>query len=339
MAYTPLVTAVVINWNGRDVVGSCVDSILHSNYPEVEVIVVDNVSSDGSIELLTEMSAANPRVKLIVSEKQIPIEAAFNTGMKSARGEFIFLLTNDIQLDRNCIKELMLHARDNAGVFSPKILDPSGKIDFIGGLMDKLGYGYGRGYGQDDNQQYNNQDFFYAGLFLFKKRMLEKTGYFDEDVCFAWGDVDLSWRMRLAGYKIILVPGAITYHLGSHTLKKLRTKYFCSFNTRKNRLAGLIKNYGFFNLLRFLPQLLLFYFLISLKELMLDRDPCMAFSSVHAVYWNIRKLPLLLKKRRFIQKYVRSVPDKEIMRYMAKKPILIEYFLMSSFKSCLRRDK
>lgn len=322
----PLVTAVILNWNGKDIVASCVNSVLNSDYPNKEVVVVDNISTDDSVELLNHKFAGDKRLKVVITETNLPPVKANNLGIKNAKGDYIFLLNNDTEVERSCIRNLVLAAIDDT-VCSPKVLLKSGKIDFNGGMMDRLGYGWGRGYGEDDLGQYDDQGFFYPGFFLFKKSMLERTGFFDEEICFGWDDLDFSWRIRLAGYKINLVPTAIIYHLGSHTLKRLRTKYFNHYNMRKNRIAGLIKNYNFYNLLRFLPILLMFYFLIFLQELFIERDLRLAFTSISAILWNIKVFPLLMKKRHFTQKNIRRVGDREIIKYMTNKSVLFEYFL------------
>lgn len=332
---SPLVTVIILNWNGKDIVESCVTSVLNSDYPNVEVIVVDNISTDDSVELLNQKFAADKRLKVIVTDTNLPPVKANNLGIRNANGDYIFLLNNDIEVERGCIKNLISEASIDT-VCSPKVLLRSGKIDFNGGVMDRWGYGWGRGYREDDIGQYDDQDFFYPGFFLFKKSMLEKTGYFDEDICFGWDDLDFSWRIRLAGNKITLVPKAIIYHLGSHTLKRLRTKYFCHYNIRKNRVAGLIKNYSLPNLLFFLPTLLVFYFFIFLLELFTKRDPKLAITSISAILWNIKKLPLLLKKRRFTQKNIRRVPDKDIVKYMTNRSVLFENFLLPELLSILK---
>jgi len=332
MSYTPLVSVIILNWDGKDIIESAVSSVLKSDYPDIEAIVVDNISTDGSIELLSSRFGNDRRVKVIVTEKNFPFAVAHNIGIRNAKGEYVLIINNDNQLDRDCIKNLISGMRGGIEVCSPKIIQRSGKIDFIGAAMDRWGYAYGRGHDEIDRGQYDNDDFFYAGYWMFKKTIVQETGFFDEDISMGWDDLDFSWRIRLTGRKIALVPTAIMYHLGSHTVKKLRTKYFCHYHMRKNRIAGLIKNYGLCNLVSFLPGLLFFYLLVSLKELILDRDARLAFTSVKAVCWNIWNLRLLIKKRSIVQKLVRKVPDREILSYIYKKSVLIEYFLKPKFK-------
>lgn len=98
-------------------------------------------------------------------------------------------------------------------------------------------------------------------------------------------------------------------------------------------MAGLIINYNLYNLTRFLPLLLFFYSLVFLKEAILDRNIKLAFSSPLAILWNVKNLSALLRSRAAVQTDVRRVPDREVLRYMNRSPIILEYFLKGNLKT------
>jgi len=338
MSELPLVSILILNWNGKNIIEPCVGSVFDSDYPKIEVVVVDNISTDSSIDSLSNKFKGDKRLKIYTTDENVATNIAYNIGLKKCEGEFIFILNNDIILDKSCIKNLILKMLSSGvEVSSPKVFTEVGNIDFIGGLMDRCGYAYGRGYQREDLGQFDDQNFFYAGFLMFKKDILVHTGYFDEDICFGWEDLDFSWRIRLAGYNITLVPDAIIYHVGSHTLKRMRSKYFCHFNMRKNRIAGLSINYGLLNLICYMPILFFSYALVFLKELLFDKDMRLSMTSIYAITWNINNFSLLLKKRKFVQSQIRKVPDTSILPYITKESILIVYFLKPEIGRILRK--
>ena len=160
-----------------------------------------------------------------------------------------------------------------------------------------------------------------------KREALDKVGLFDDDFVAHWEDVDLSWRIRLAGYRIALVPEAVVYHKVSRTIKKFGRSREISFHIRKNRIVGLIKNYSLMNLTKTLPLLVMFYFGIFIKELAVNRDSRNALTSLAALGWNLKSLLRTLRQRNHVQKTIRKVPDRVITVLMPKKLVLFSFFV------------
>jgi GT2 family glycosyltransferase len=256
--------------------------------------------------------------------------AGNNSGIKIARGAYVIILNNDTEVDKNWLKETLPVIEDTkVGAAQPKILilnKAPATIDYAGVGLDRYGYAKGYGMGEVDRGQFdNNQDTFYAGgtAMILKREVLDKVGLFEEKFSAHWEDTDLSWRIRLNGYRIMLIPKAIVYHKGSESMKRFARKKDIAFNVRKNRIMGLLKNYSLFNLARVLPVLFSIYSIVFIKELFWNRNASMALSSILAILWNIRELPYTIKQRKFIQSKIRVVRDSEIIRFMEKRPVFI----------------
>ena len=323
----PLLSIIVLNYNGRNLTENCIDSVLKSDYPRFEIIVVDNASTDNSLSIIEERFGQDPRVFVIKNIHNLLYAAGNNVGIKQARGEYIVVLNNDTEVDKNWLKEIFTVMKDDRiGAAQPKILilnQFTPTIDYAGAGIDK--YGYANGYGRCEIEmgQFDDiRDIFYAGgtAMVLKKNILDNVGLFDEKFGAHWEDVDLSWRIRLNGHKIVFIPRAIVYHIGSYSMKRFAKKNDIAFSIRKNRIAGLIKNYSFINLIKVLPVLLIIYIIVSVKELIWDRNYKVAKSSILAIFWNIKEFPYLLKQRKIVQNKIRVVRDSEIIRFMDKKP-------------------
>jgi len=236
---------------------------------------------------------------------------------------FLIILNNDTEVDKAWLKEIAFAMQDqHVGAAQPKILihgTSPAKIEYVGGSLDRLGYAHGIGHGEVDKNQYDNlEDIFYAAgtAMILRKKTLEEVGLFDEKFEMHWEDVDLSWRIRLNGQRTILIPKAIVYHKGSRTMSKFIKKESVAWHVRKNRIAGLIKNYGMLNLIIYLPMLLVSYFFVFLKETLVDRNIKLGLSSFRAIAWNISNFHFIFKQRKLVQEQIRHISDKNIVRLM-----------------------
>jgi GT2 family glycosyltransferase len=221
-ADAPLVSVVIPNFNGKDLVADCLASLERQTFTDFEVIVVDNGSTDGSAD---EVRRRFPWVARIVENRaNLGFAKACNQGIEAARGEHIALLNNDTETHPRWLAELAGAAERNpeAGMFAAKTLffDRREVIDTAGHLIYPDGLNRGRGRLETDRGQYDRLTdvFFPSGAAaLYRRAMLEEIGLFDEHH-FAYGDdTDLGIRGRLAGWKCVFVPGAVVYHRYSMT--------------------------------------------------------------------------------------------------------------------------
>ena len=240
----PLVSAVVVNWNGIACIEACLDSLLAQRWPAHEIIVVDNGSSDGSRELLRTRYGA--RITLIESPVNVGFAGGNNLGIRAAKGEYVALLNNDAVAEVDWMGELVRTAEADArvGMCACKILVLGGQglIDSAGLLISPDGIGRGRGRLERDGEAYAR-----AGdalipsgcAALYRRAMLDEIGLFDEDFFAYCEDSDLGLRGRLAGWTCRYVPTAVVHHAYSRSAGPYTT--FKAFHVERNRCFVLLK--------------------------------------------------------------------------------------------------
>jgi len=240
-----LISVIILNYNGKDYIEECLDSVLDQTYEPLEIIVVDNASNDSSLEILKEKYSS--KIKLIESNTNLGFAGGNNLALDYTKGEFIALLNNDAVADRRWIEEFMSAVNRCDGTFgmwASKILfyDDREIIDTAGHLIYPDGLNRGRGKGEKDKGQYDKEEevFFPSGCAaMYRKEMLDIIGFFDPDF-FAYGDdTDLGMKARIAGWKCIYVPKSVVYHHSSAASGKYSP--LKAYLVERNRLWVLIK--------------------------------------------------------------------------------------------------
>jgi len=258
MANSLLVSVVIPNWNGKKFLAGCLDSLLAQTYSNIEIILVDNGSKDGSVEFL---EANYPNVRLICFEKNTGFSVAVNKGIIEARGDLVALLNNDTIVDSRWLEELVkgLERYPDCGSVGCKMLGYEDKT-----LLDGAGDGYRRGglpgrigHREKDIGQFNNERYILGacgGAALYRRSMLNDIGLLDEDYFAYLEDVDLGLRAQSAGYKCAYIPSAIVYHLGCGSTGSGYSPMVVRLSAQNN-LNTIVKNLPMPLLLKFLPQI------------------------------------------------------------------------------------
>ncbi len=211
----PFVSFIIVNWNGASFLAECIESILHQSYNPTELIVVDNGSTDGSLEIIRRY----PEIRLIVNLTNLGYGPANNQGISEAKGEVIAFVNNDVVLDLDWLHGIVpaLLISNHIGMCAGKTLSYFQKdlIDNTGHLLFWDGINRGRGRMQRDMGQFDSveQAFFPSGsACIFRTSVLRQIGTFDEDFFLYGDDAEIGIRGRLAGWECAFAPHAIAYH-------------------------------------------------------------------------------------------------------------------------------
>ena len=212
----PEVSVVILNWNGAHLLPVCLDSVRAQTFRDFDVRVVDNGSTDGSIELLT---STYPEVKLIRFGENIGFSLAVNAGLEQSGGRFVVLLNNDTELDPRCFEELLgaIHSDDRLGMCAPKMIyyDRPDLINSAGHACGPDGIVVDIGRGEPDGEWFDRPREVLgacAGAALYRRRMLDEVGLFERTFFISFEDADLNWRAQWAGWRARSVPTALVRH-------------------------------------------------------------------------------------------------------------------------------
>lgn len=216
------ISVIVVNWNRRRLLQDCLQSLIGQQDAELEIVVVDNGSTDGSVEFLNEFRSS---ITCIFNDKNLGFCAANNQGIRAASGELIGLLNNDAVADPRWAHELAQPFSDpDVGMAASKILvhgsDPP-RIDKVGHLIYPDGQNRGRGTGEIDRGQYDRpEDAAWPDgcAAMYRRSMLDEIGLLDEDFFAYADDAELGLRARIAGWRCRYVPGAVVWHHRGMTL-------------------------------------------------------------------------------------------------------------------------
>ena len=214
------VTVIIPNYNGIAYIKDCLDSLKMQSYPDFEIIVVDNASTDGSCEVVEKDF---PEVKLIKLSQNFGFCRAVNEGIRVTKTKYLILLNNDTKADKDFVRELRnaIDAHDDTFSVAAKMLQMNApdKIDAAGDLYCALGWAFALGKDKKSNR-YNKESVIFSacgGASIYRKSMFEQIGYFDELHFTYLEDVDVGYRARIMGFSNRYTPKAVVYHAGSGT--------------------------------------------------------------------------------------------------------------------------
>jgi GT2 family glycosyltransferase len=337
MRELPSVAIVIPNWNGALHLPDCLDAVAELQYPadRLEVIVVDNGSTDESRSIVEQRY---PQMRLVKLSKNEGFAAACNAGAQKARSECIAFMNNDMRAERMWLRRLV-DAHDPADGYvcvGGVILNWDGsRLDFVEGTVNFQGFAWQEHFEQplDEALIDDRRELLFAcgGSMLISRDVYLELGGFDPAYFAYYEDVDLGWRLWLAGYRVRLAGGARTFHRHHGSAGAMRT-HVRSFLYERNALFTLLKNLSDENLPRVLAPALL---LLIQKAVSISGSPHEGFAlgarqlpegsevasaglvPLHAAFDVLRGLPQLLERRREVQSHRRR-PDEEIFRLFVR---------------------
>jgi len=214
-------SVIVLAWNGREYLETCLNAVFAQDYPDFEVIVVDNGSTDGSADFVAERF---PQARLIRNERNLGFAAGNNVGLRAATGDVLVLLNQDTQVQPGWLRAMVTALADpTIGIVGCKLLYPDGTIQHAGAyLTDVRGSPEHIGWREPDRGQYNQSldvEFVTGAALGLTRITLERIGYLDEGFApVYYEDVDWCYRAREAGLRVVYWPDAVAIHCeGSST--------------------------------------------------------------------------------------------------------------------------
>jgi len=231
-----LVSIIILNYNAGDLLLNCIESVQKSNYKNLEIIVVDNISSDNSQNKCKEKF---PEILLIQNNKNFGYCEGNNIGIRSAKGDFIMILNPDTIIEPDTITELLsAYSQFGEALYQPKILSLDDKkiIQSTGNMIHVFGFGFARDKGKKVIQKKEEiEKINYAsGTCLFtSKQVFDKVGLLDAFIFLYHDDLDLGWRASQIGINSYYVPQSKIFHVESYSLKWSEEKFYWLERNRK----------------------------------------------------------------------------------------------------------
>lgn len=303
-----MISVVITNYNGWRYLPDCLSSLAAQTYRDFETIMVDNASTDGSVEFVEEHY---PEVRVVRNRENLGFAGGTNAGIRAAGGEYVLTLNNDTKADPRFVEHLkgVMDADPATGMCAAKMLFPNGTINSTGICISRSGAAWDRGMYEPDRGQYDlSREVFgpCAGAALYRREMLDEVGLFDEDFFCYMEDVDLAFRARLAGWTCRYVPEARVYH--HHGGAAGVGTDFAVYYGNRNVVWYVVKNFPFRLLVTSIPWILGRNLAVIPYYAIRGRGRAIVRSKVDAV----RGIPGMLRKRSAIR---RSVPESDIRRF------------------------
>jgi GT2 family glycosyltransferase len=305
---TPLVSIVILNYNGKRYLKDCLDSVLAQDYLNYEVILVDNGSTDGSVTFVRETYAV---VRIVENGVNLGFAEGNNRGTLASRGDYVVLLNNDTVVDRRWLSELV-------EAVLPGRVGAAASLVFTRGVPDAY---YERGGslslgGSNIMGIFNDREsvFYPTGCaVVFKKQIVGLP--FDNDYFIYSEDVYLGFRLRFMGFNVKQASSSIVYHIGSATAASMTN--IMTFHQEKNRILNFLLFFSPTLILKIIPYIFLGT-LSTARLLLLGGKPRAVFGLLRAHFWLIMNARRILEKRRSlaVQKVVR---EQDVIKYMTCK--------------------
>jgi len=330
----PKIVVVIPHWNGEEILRRCLLSLQKSRYRNFQILIVDNGSTDNSVEMV---KAEFPDIHLVRSPVNLGFAAGCNLGIRSSKSPYVLLLNNDTEVDSNWLGPLIqaVESDPRIAAVQPKMLSIYNRRRFdycgaAGGEIDIFGYpfAWGRLFNtmELDEGQYNQKrDIFWStgAATLFNRSVLEKTGLFDETFFAHMEEIDLNWRIQWAGYRIVFEPASKVYHQTGGTLNEQQLKKMLL--NHRNNLLMLLRNHTWVTLLWLFP-IRLFLEIITLVFSFITGQWKRCLAIVIGFLGVIKNWNIIVLGRKRVSK-IRNVSEGELLHRMYRGSVALAYFL------------
>lgn len=339
---TPLVSVIILTYkNGAKNIERCLSSLVKVKYPKLEMIIVDNGSTDDTLSRISNFKYPRPRsakrggqisnIKLIKNKKNLGFCEGNNRAVKIAKGKYVLLLNNDTKVTPDFLNVLVrdLEEDESIGVVQPKIrqLIETEKLDACASFLTWTGFPYHYGYSQKQSmKKYNRKMYMYSAkgaCFLTRKSLIDRIGLFDKDYFAYFEETDFCHRVWMSGSKVLYEPTSEIFHLGGADKGQDHPREL-QFISYRNRIQTYIKNLEFKYLMGIFPIHIITLLATIFTYAILGR---MSISQeiLKAIFWNVLNFQKILKKRKNVQA-LRNVPENKYIREIMKNPKISYYY-------------
>lgn len=326
-------SVIIINYEGKLFLKNCIDSLLKQKFDNFEIIIIDNNSSDRSIEDIHE----NNKIKILKLEKNIGFANACNFGLKYTKGEIIFFLNNDTVVTENLfLNTFRKYQKNEEIIYQPKIVQMKKKdlIDSNGSFITYFGLLYHYGLSSLEKKYNEDVEIFSTkgAAFFVPRNIIKKIGLFNKYFHSYYEETDFCHRAHIYGYKIIFSPelGTVEHYIGGSS-KQVQSSYYI-YNYFKNKISSILINYSIKSLTLEIINyysVLIFFLLFNIAKLKIVAVKTIIKSQLDFLK-NIRNV---LNERKKVQKN-RIIPDHKIKKMFFIKPKLKYFFyLLKGYES------
>jgi len=328
------VTVIIPHFNGEEILRQCLQSLEKTRFKDFRILIIDNGSFDNSLNMVR---SEFPEVDIIHSKENLGFAGGCNLGILSSESKYIVLLNNDTEVEPDWLTLLLnkIEENDCIAAVQPKIrsLQHPKRFDYCGaagGEIDIFGYPFAKGRifytMENDFGQYDNSEkIFWAtgAAVLMRKSVLDKIGLLEEDFFAHMEEIDLNWRMHLAGYKVVSEPKAIVYHQTGGTLGE--DKFYKMVLNHRNNLLMIVRNYSLITLLWLLPIRFCLE-ILTIIGFLIKFNPKRSIAVLVGLIGLIMNYRTVLKGRRVVES-IRVMDDNKIFKKMYRSSIAIDYFM------------
>ncbi|MBN1633700.1 MAG: glycosyltransferase family 2 protein [Ignavibacteria bacterium] len=312
------VSIIILNYNGKHYLKECIDSVLSQSYRDFEIILVDNGSSDGSIEYVKQQFN-DDRLKIFSTGENLGFTGGNNFGFCYANGDYIVLLNNDTVVEKNWLEELINSVKnfENAGLVQSLVLTEGipDKYYQKNGTVNLLGHNIMEIFGIDMNG--NGEIFLASGssLIFYKNILKQKNEIFPEEYFLYSEDTYLSLYSIFSGRRNYHTSKSVVHHKGSGTTKKEKTSII-TFYQERNRILNFLIFFNFYILIRLIPYFFLNFLLKLVLSLISNRY---SFKGILKSYFWILSNPGTIKSRRREIKKIKIAKDRDVLLFLSCK--------------------
>lgn len=313
-AQDPLISIIIVNYCGKDLLEKCLHSLSKTDYKNYEVIFIDNCSNDDSIEFVKKNYT---EIQVIQLNKNYGFAAPNNIAAKVARGKYLVFLNNDTEVTPGWLGELVKELEMDISIAMAQslLMRPDGTIDSSGDFIDVLGRAYSNTEVPKGVRYILSPR---AACMIIKKDIFLDLGGFDESYFASYEDVELGWKAWLWGYKVCIVPTSVVQHVGGQTIKEISE--IIAFHSVKNSILLRLTNFDFPDSVRSIFLMSVIMLTRKVVGVSLVKDPeqgihIPGFKTIlKAFFWILKNSRFVSKKRKILKS--RKVRTNEELKRM-----------------------